>query len=82
MTELERLRAELVATEGERDRLRAEIVRVWKALAGLYALCMNANDGAFENGVTDNTGTIDEGDVRASEYLAHARRALKGATYD
>ncbi len=55
---------------------RAECERLREALAGLFDLCLNANAGAWRNGVTDATGTIDEGEVHASDYLDRARAAL------
>ena len=42
-------------------------------------LCMiinNANAVAFDNGVTDPTGSIDEGDVRAAKLMAEAKKVL------
>lgn len=50
-----------------------------EALASLYwllELVKHANPGAFTNGVTDSTGSIDEGEVRAGQIIADARRAL------
>jgi hypothetical protein len=58
--------AELTAA---RDGLRA-------ALEGLYDLCLHANAGAWENGVTDPTGTLDEGMVHASGIMDVAFAAL------
>lgn len=49
-------------------------------LRRLYDLCLYASEDAFHNGVTDNTGTIDEGACHASDVLDEARRLL--AEYD
>src|SRR5579871_3790386 len=49
------------------------------ALEGLLLLCENANRGAFENGVTDPNGTIDEGNVYASRFMGIARAAIRKA---
>jgi hypothetical protein len=47
------------------------------ALRDLYDLCtFGASPEAFRNGVTDSSGTIDEGDVRASSRLDAARSAI------
>jgi hypothetical protein len=59
------------------DQLREKNARLREALEGLIELCQQANHGAFHNGVTDSTGTIDEGDYRASTYIDRARAALK-----
>jgi hypothetical protein len=53
---------------------RAEII---DCLETLYELCaVEATPRAFANGVTDSTGTIDEGEVRAGERLDEARRLI------
>ena len=50
------------------------------ALHGLYELCaFGASPDAFRNGVTDSTGMMDEGDVRASDRLCAARAAIAKA---
>ncbi|CAN5950727.1 unnamed protein product [Sphagnum jensenii] len=74
-----RLIASAPAMVEELARLRAQKAQFVEALSGLYELCLNAKDGAFHNGVTDSTCTIDEGDVRASEYLDRARAAIRAA---
>jgi hypothetical protein len=52
--------------EDERDRLR-------KALRDLLDLCSHAD---FKNGVTDATGTMDEGEHWAAVSIDRARAAL------
>ena len=42
-------------------------------------LCENANEGAFRNGVSDYSNTMDEGEVLAWKYMDHARALLKEA---
>ena len=74
--QMERDAAFIVAARNQIPRLIAEIERLREALAGLFDLCLNANAGAWRNGVTDATGTIDEGEVHASDYLDRARAAL------
>lgn len=45
-----------------------------KAAAAVLAMCESIGD--FRNGVTDPTGSIDEGEVRAGELLEELRAAL------
>jgi hypothetical protein len=65
------------------DKISAEapapdiVERLRAALEGMVDLCMNANRKAFHNGVTDSTGTMDEGDVMAGRIIDEARAALK-----
>lgn len=40
------------------------------------ALDLAVDQGDFRNGVTDSTGTIDEGNVKAGQILLEARRSL------
>lgn len=47
------------------------------ALTGLWELCLNAKPDAFQNGVTDSTGSVDEGDVRASDRMKAAQRLIE-----
>lgn len=55
----------------------AALAEARKALSMLYELCtVGASDNAFHNGVTDSTGSIDEGDVRAGEYIDFARAVI------
>ena len=49
------------------------------ALKRMLELCLHANRGAFENGVTDSTGTIDEGDVIAARIMDEASKAIAKA---
>ena len=51
--------------------------KAWEALQWMIELHQAANDGAFENGVTDPTGSIDEGNVRASRIYDYARAAVR-----
>jgi hypothetical protein len=48
--------------------------QLYKALSDLYDMCLC--NGNFKNGVTDATGTIDEGEVKAGDYLDKARAAI------
>jgi hypothetical protein len=50
--------------------LEEELIEV---LESLYELCLN---GDFRNGVTDSSGTMDEGDVKAGERIDRARELL------
>jgi hypothetical protein len=52
---------------------------LYSALDWMVELCHHANPGAFSNGVTDQTGSIDEGDVIASRIIGEARAALNAA---
>lgn len=54
---------------------RAEVERLREALETITSMC--EMHGEFSNGVTDSTGTIDEGNVRAGEIIGAARAALK-----
>lgn len=54
---------------------RAELL---SALTSLWELCLNAKPDAWTNGVTDSTGSIDEGDVRASDRMKAAQRLIEG----
>ena len=65
-----KLESRIAELEAERDRLR-------NALDDLLHLCMHASKDAFSNGVTDCSGTIDEGDVRAGAIIDEARKALQ-----
>lgn len=64
--------------EGNTDvELMAAAPDLLEALRDLYDLCtLGASNDAFRNGVTDSSGTIDEGDVRASNRLDAARAAI------
>jgi hypothetical protein len=61
----------------ERNEALAQNERLAEALKGLLELCDHANAGAFKNGVTDATGSIDEGDYIAMQRMDAARAALK-----
>ena len=63
---------DLHLVNGECDDLRS-------ALSDLYCLCENANEGAFRNGVTDYSNTMDEGEVLAWKHMDRARALLKEA---
>lgn len=68
--------ARQAALEAERDRQSARIAGLVDALEGMLDLYMQLPPGAFDNGVTDSTGTINEGEVRASRIVDTARAAL------
>lgn len=51
------------------------LARVAKAAQMLLLICEHANRGAFDNGVTDNTGK-DEGDWESGQFIDDARIAL------
>jgi|HubBroStandDraft_6_1064221.scaffolds.fasta_scaffold04948_4 hypothetical protein len=53
-----------------------DVERLRKATDMLIQLCEHANRGAWENGVTDPTGSIDEGNVLAGDIISEARAAL------
>lgn len=50
--------------------------RAVSLLEDLYALANQASKDAFKNGVTDCSGTTDEGDVRAGTILGEVRQFL------
>jgi hypothetical protein len=50
-----------------------------KALEAMIELCENASLDAFKNGVTDPTGSVDQGDVYAGEFIQQSREALAKA---
>jgi len=52
------------------------VLELVEALEWMLELCEHANAGAFNNGVTDQTGSMDEGDVLASKIIGDARTAL------
>ena len=70
----ERMQAEREAraAEAERDRMKG-------ALRNLLDLCSHAD---FKNGVTDATGTMDEGEHWAAVYQDRAHAALKETNHD
>lgn len=47
----------------------------WEAIDRLISMCLVHGD--FSNGVTDPTGTIDEGDVKAWEIISDAKVAFE-----
>ena len=55
-------------------RLLKHSPEVADALVALYELALQ---GDFKNGVTDATGSIDEGDVRAGEAINKAKIILR-----
>lgn len=46
------------------------------ALEALLELIDHANPDAFKNGVTDQTGSVDQGEVYAADFCRQARAAL------
>jgi hypothetical protein len=66
------VQAGLEDAEDECNRLKG-------ALSDLLYLCENANAGAFRNGVTDNSNTMDEGEVIAWRFMDNARTLIKEA---
>jgi hypothetical protein len=58
---------------------RRRIKALEEALSDLLGLCENANAGAFRNGVTDHSNTVDEGEVIAWMIMDNARALLKEA---
>jgi hypothetical protein len=58
----------------------ARIKALKEALSDLLSLCENAAAGAFRNGVTDNSNTVDEGEVIAWRFMDNARALLKEET--
>lgn len=50
------------------------------ALEAMYELCCHANPDAFKNGVTDPTGSMDEGDHIAGSIMDRAKAAIAKAT--
>jgi len=46
------------------------------ALEALLELIDHANPNAFKNGVTDQTGSVDQGEVYAADFCRQARSAL------
>ena len=64
--------ARALAAEAKLSRLEGLERAATMALQQLY----HANAGAFENGVTNSTGSIDEGNVRAGEIIHDLELAL------
>ena len=60
-----------------RRPLLARIAELETLLKQITDLALVAPPGAFNNGVTDSTGTIDEGDVRAGQIIDEALRAVR-----
>lgn len=63
---------------GHVQHLRAQLDELRKAAGCALALCYEAAD--FRNGVTDPTGAIDEGSMRAVEVLRDLENAIKNAS--
>lgn len=57
-------------------------VQAVKLLAAMYHLCAMSSKDAFTNGVTDSSGTMDEGETRAGELLGEVHEFLKEETDD
>ena len=75
--ELADLRAQLAERDATITRQSEALAKAKEALQCMIELHQHANDGAFENGVTDPTGSIDEGNVRASRIYDYARAAVR-----
>ena len=60
-------------------RLVAAAPDLLTELKAMLELVDHANEGAFKNGVTDSTNSIDEGEVIASNYCERARAAVAKA---
>ncbi|MFN7185965.1 MAG: hypothetical protein ACK5X3_12375 [Pseudomonadota bacterium] len=67
------------ATNAANARLIAAAPDLLAALEHMYYLYLSAAPNAFANGVTDSTGTIDEGEVLASVDATNARAAIAKA---
>jgi hypothetical protein len=65
--------AAAIASATEREAAVEELV---KTAGWAMRLIGMANPGAFENGVTDPTGTIDEGETRAADIYRELSAAL------
>lgn len=74
---LDALRVEVAIWRKLNLELLDENKALREGLDRLLELITNANEGAFKNGVTDSTGAIDEGEVRASEYIDSAYALLQ-----
>ena len=61
-------------------RLIAAAPDLLEALKMMHELVAHASPTAFFNGVTDSTGSIDEGDVMAGRIIDEARAAIFKAT--
>jgi hypothetical protein len=69
------LEGEIKTHEALRRGLLKSYNKLREQLEKLIGLCEN---GDFKNGVTDATGTIDEGDVTSDKIIVEARELLKG----
>ena len=72
--ERDRLREQVVLLEATGAEAADEIDRLRTALRDLLDLCSHAD---FKNGVTDATGTMDEGEHWAAVFIDRARAALR-----
>ena len=75
--ELADLRAQLAERDATITRQSEALAKAKEALQCMIELHQHANDGAFENGVTDPTGSIDEGNVLASRIYNDACAAVR-----
>lgn len=75
--EIEMQTASALYNAGKASAILPDVHVLVEALRGLYDLCCQAKPSAFENGVKDYSGTMDEGEYRASEFIDRARAALR-----
>jgi len=64
-------------TAAELRRLHAVNAELLEALKTITSMCESVGD--FSNGVTDSTGTIDEGAILAIRFIQDARAAIAKA---
>jgi hypothetical protein len=77
MTDTIKARADLVTPPAEVERLRAEVERLREALEELCDVQVYST--GWDNGVTDSTGTMNEGAHWHSRAMDKARTALGDA---
>lgn len=73
---IKELRGELNSVFGELTRSQAEQAQLREALGALLGICCDAAPQAFANGVTDQSGSSDEGEHFASLAIERARALL------
>lgn len=60
------------AIADELERLRGQVNEARRHVSRLVDVCRHAGPGAFRDGVTDPTGTIDQGEVLCGQAIAEA----------